>query len=201
MRKEDAELERNCAEIQNILSPAEWGARKRKLWDTIHRFIVKNKKVLNNNINGCVDEKEKLQKIETPIFNYLEKITDLLVINCISGQERTVSDFTQQFIVAIWLMNKEIPAKRNIIKNMSELDYKIINQIAEHLGVNLTKAKTGKRIDPDLLRKISDALQHEIQRYNLGLEPESLGKIGDRLGVNQSVISYWGKKKVPKRIC
>lgn len=198
MRKEDAESELNCGGIQNVLSPAEWGARKRELWDTIHHFISNNKKALNNEINRCADETEKFHKIETLISNYLKNNTNLLVINCIGGQEKTISDFAKQYIVAIWLMSQEILVERNFIKKMSELDYKIIDQIADRLKVILPKAKTGKRIDPYLLRRILGEIQHEIHRNNLELESASLGKIGDRLGVNQSVISYWGKKKYPK---
>lgn len=119
-------------------------------------------------------------------------------IQNISGQKKKVSDLVHQYIVAIWLMSQENPVERNIIKKISELDYKTINQIADHIKVILHKAMTRKRIDPDLLQKILDEIQQEIHRYNLGLEPTSLNKISDRLGVNQSVISYWGKNKYPK---
>lgn len=183
---------------KEILSPLEWGARKRKLWDTIHYFISMNKEVLNNEANKYIDEIEELHKIEKLISNYLKKNTNLLIFNRIGGQTKTISDFTKQYIIAIWLMSQEIPVERNIIKEMSELDYKIINQIADHLKVILPKAKTGKRIDAYLLQRILCEIQYEIHRYSLGLDPASLSKLGNKLGVNQSVISYWGEKNYPK---
>ena len=197
MRKEDAELKYNGEGIKNMLSPAEWGDRKRELWSSIHYFILKNKKILISEITECIDKKGVFHKIEILIFKYLKNQTNLLDINCIGGQERSILDFTRQYILAIWLMFEYPPAVRSFINEVSGLDYKIINQIAVHLDVKLPKAKTGKRINPDLLRKISDELQHEIDRCNLGWEPASLHKIGNRLGINQSKISYWGAKKYP----
>ncbi|HEC38176.1 hypothetical protein LCGC14_0659390 [marine sediment metagenome] len=197
MRKEDAELKYNGEGIKNMLSPAEWGDRKRELWSSIHYFILKNKKILISEITECIDKKGVFHKIEILIFKYLKNQTNLLDINCIGGQGRSIFDFTRQYILAIWLMLEYPPAVRSFINEASNLDYKIINQIAVHLDVKLPKAKTGNRINPDLLRKISDELQHEIDRYNLGREPASLHKIGNRLGINQSKISYWGAKKYP----
>lgn len=160
---------------------------------------MKKKKRFTNEIDRDINKKEELQKIGTLTLNYLKNSTDLMDINRISGQERTVPHFVRKYIVAIWLMNNYPPAVRSFINEVSNLDYKIINQIASHLNVILPKAIPGKRIDPNLLRKISDELQHEIDRYDLGLEPASLHKIGNRLGVNQSVISYWGDITYPSK--
>ena len=140
-----------------ILSPAEWGARKQELWDCIHYFIGNEKKKQSiNEINRDINKKEELQRIRTLTLNHLKNSTNLIDINRISGQEKTVSHFTRKYIIAIWLMNKNPPAVRSFINEVSNLDYKIINQIAVHLDVKLPKAEVGQRIDAKLLEAILD---------------------------------------------
>jgi len=191
-------FKKNSAE--KPLTPSEWGKIKRQLWKQIYSFIIKNQSIITNiETNSRLNDDDKLKNIKKLIFNILENKTDLLLIDTINGQEKPVSDFVQQYITSIWLMNKNPPSERKIIRNMSGLEYKIIKQIADYLEVNIPKTKTGTPIDSDALKKILAAIKHEISIYNQGLEPKSLNKIGKDLNINQSVISYYGNLYYPKK--
>ncbi len=173
------------------IQPKEWGVLKREIWAEIYNYIIPNFAAIESVVKAHKVNEHPYQEI------VLENLKAKGLITKIEGEKDKLR-LIKKYIISIYLMLRDPPAYPSDIYQIAALEYKHIKDITEHLKIELPKKRKGKPIDPAILNSIKEELKKQIIKYNSGSKYRSISEIARFLGLNQSVISYYGKKYYPK---